>query len=210
MFLPASCGPPGGRLRVRERRGSLPVEQGRGRCGQGQPLALEAELAELQDLADAAAIGPSTRAVVEAARRRGIPVFRVTEDASLFQLGWGKHARRIQATITGHTSNIAVDIAQDKDLTKALLAEAGLPVPRGQVAHSAEQAIDLEDDEALSGVDALLGSEMAAIRHALLRLETGDYGRCARCGGEIAAARLDAQPTAALCIGCAESNASAR
>ena len=75
---------------------------------------------------------------------------------------------------------------------------------------SAEQAIDLEDDEALSGVDAVLGGEIAAIQRALLRLETGDYGRCVGCGAEIAAARLRAQPAAALCIQCAESGASAR
>lgn len=75
---------------------------------------------------------------------------------------------------------------------------------------SAEQAIDLEDDEALSGVDAVLGREIAAIRRALLRLETGDYGLCVECGAEIPAARLRAQPAAALCIECAESAAAAR
>lgn len=75
---------------------------------------------------------------------------------------------------------------------------------------SAEQAIDLEDDEALSGVDAVLGKEILAIQQALLRLETGDYGACVRCGAEIAAARLEALPETALCIGCAESNASSR
>ncbi|KRB81189.1 hypothetical protein ASE00_14370 [Sphingomonas sp. Root710] len=73
---------------------------------------------------------------------------------------------------------------------------------------SAEQAIDLEDDEALSAVDAMLGEEIAAIQRALLRLETDDYGLCAGCGAEIGAARLEAQPAAALCIECAQSNAS--
>lgn len=75
---------------------------------------------------------------------------------------------------------------------------------------SAEQAIDLEDDEALSGVDAVLGREITAIRRALLRLETGDYGLCVECGATIPAARLRAQPAAALCIACAESAASPR
>src|SRR3546814_12938606 len=38
------------------------------------------------------------------------------------------------------TSQIAVDLAANKDLTKALLAEAGLPVPRGIVVRSADEA----------------------------------------------------------------------
>ena len=38
---------------------------------------------------------------------------------------------------------------------------------------------------------------------ALTRLEDGSYGRCERCGGAIAAGRLEARPTARTCITCA-------
>ena len=38
---------------------------------------------------------------------------------------------------------------------------------------------------------------------ALERLDTGTYGRCERCGGEVAPARLAARPDATTCIGCA-------
>lgn len=38
---------------------------------------------------------------------------------------------------------------------------------------------------------------------ALDRIATGVYGKCERCGGDIAAARLQALPTATLCIDCA-------
>jgi cyanophycin synthetase len=78
------------------------------------------------------AIGTSTAAVLAAAQERGIPVQRITEDANLFQLGWGARQKRIQATVTGETSTIAVRIASDKQLTKQLLQEAGVPVPRGR------------------------------------------------------------------------------
>src|SRR3546814_10491864 len=47
---------------------------------------------------------------------------------------------RLRASITGQTAQIAVDLAANKDLTKALLAEAGLPVPRGIVVRSADEA----------------------------------------------------------------------
>jgi len=39
------------------------------------------------------------------------------------------------------------------------------------------------------------------VDEALLRLARGEYGQCAWCGGGIDAARLEAYPAAALCIG---------
>jgi cyanophycin synthetase len=96
-----------------------------------QPFELQHAVAELRELATREALGPSTAAIVEAARRRSIPTVRLTDEANLFQLGWGVRQQRIQATTTSQTNYIAVSIASDKELTKALLAEAGLPVPQG-------------------------------------------------------------------------------
>ena len=45
--------------------------------------------------------------------------------------------------------------------------------------------------------------DLAEIDAALVRLGTGDYGICRSCGRPIDPARLDARPTAALCIECA-------
>ena len=70
-------------------------------------------------------------------------------------------------------------------------------------ANSSEQAIDLADDEALTGVDEVLRQEIADIRNALLRLENGSYGVCSACGQAIAPERLDALPMAVRCIRCA-------
>jgi DnaK suppressor protein len=70
-------------------------------------------------------------------------------------------------------------------------------------ADSEEQAVDLADDEALAGVDEVLKREIAAVRLALLRIERGEYGSCAACGEDIAEKRLEALPTATLCIKCA-------
>lgn len=71
-------------------------------------------------------------------------------------------------------------------------------------ANFSDQAIDLADDEALAGVDDVLRSEIHDIRLALLRIENGSYGQCTSCGGPINPARLEALPTAGLCIACAE------
>jgi cyanophycin synthetase len=107
----------------------------------GEAFALEEPLARLAQTAARRTIGTSTAAVLDAARRRGIPSVRITEDANLFQLGWGKRQRRLQATMTGATSNIAVHVASNKQLTKALLEQCGIPVPKGQTVSSAAEAV---------------------------------------------------------------------
>jgi cyanophycin synthetase len=95
----------------------------------------------LRALAEDYAIGTSTNAVVQAALRRGIPPLRLTDEANLFQLGWGSRQKRLQATITGATNSIAVGIASDKQLTKALLEVAGVPVPAGSTVSTEEDAL---------------------------------------------------------------------
>ena len=109
----------------------------------GEQLDLATRLQELQEAADRAAIGTSTAAVINAAKVRGIPVIRLTDEANLFQLGWGSSQKRLQATVTGNTSHVAVGIAANKQLTKSLLEQGGIPVPKGGVAASAEEAVAL-------------------------------------------------------------------
>ena len=107
----------------------------------GRPFDLAPRLAELGELAEQYAIGASTAAMLAAAQERGIPVQRITEDSNLFQLGWGVKQKRIQATITSDTSTIAVRIASDRQLTNALLHEAGVPVPQGETVTTVEDAL---------------------------------------------------------------------
>jgi cyanophycin synthetase len=104
------------------------------------PYPLEEKLLEARRIIARTELGPSTRAIVDAARRRDIPWVRVNND-SLVQLGYGKNRRLIQAAMTSATSGIAVEIAGDKELTKSILEQADLPVPRGVVAETADEAI---------------------------------------------------------------------
>ncbi|KQQ36242.1 cyanophycin synthetase [Duganella sp. Leaf126] len=106
-----------------------------------QPFAFDDPLDDLREHAERRAIGTSTGAVIDAATRRGIPSLRLTEEANLFQLGWGARQKRLQATVTGNTSLVAANIASDKQLTKTLLAGAGVPVPRGRLVTDVEQAL---------------------------------------------------------------------
>ncbi|WP_158883025.1 cyanophycin synthetase [Rhodanobacter sp. L36] len=86
------------------------------------------------------ALGPSTASLVRAAEERNIPWLRLN-DQSLVQLGHGKYQQRIQATITGRTPHIAVELASDKEETNKILASLGLPVPKQELVLSEEGAL---------------------------------------------------------------------
>ena len=50
---------------------------------------------------------------------------------NLIQLGYGINQKRIQATTTNNTPAFAVEMAGNKNRTKDMLDEAGIPVPKG-------------------------------------------------------------------------------
>jgi cyanophycin synthetase len=106
---------------------------------QDRPFDLAAEVRKLRELSYEVRLGPSTAAIVQAARRRGIPVRRLNE-ASLVQLGHGARARRICTAETDRTSALAEAIAQDKELTRSLLRAVGVPVPDGRPVSDAGDA----------------------------------------------------------------------
>ncbi|MCY1142256.1 cyanophycin synthetase [Actinoplanes sp. Pm04-4] len=109
----------------------LAVEQG----GTAAP-----DLSELAARAEREAAGPSTRSIIAAARRRGIPVERF-DDLSLLRLGWGNRRRLAWAAMTDRTSGVGIDIAGDKQVTRRLLDEAGVPMPVGGAARTADEAV---------------------------------------------------------------------
>ncbi len=85
------------------------------------------------------ALGPSTASLVRAAEDRDIPWIRLNAQ-SLVQFGFGRHQRRIQATITSETRHIAVEISSDKEETNKILAALGLPVPKQRLVRSVQAA----------------------------------------------------------------------
>ncbi len=107
------------------------------------------------------AFGPSTQALVNAARRRGIPVSRLNGQ-SLVQLGWGSRQRRLRASVTDRTGLVAAELAGDKAQAKALLDAIGCPVARGVVVTTAEEA---------------LASAMRLKRPVVIKPLDGNHGR---------------------------------
>ena len=103
------------------------------------PFDLADALTQLRDLDEDVRLGPSTGCIVDAAVARNIPFSRMTE-GSMVRFGWGSKQRRIQAAEMDITSAISEAIAQDKELTKKLLAAAGVPVPGGRAVTDAEDA----------------------------------------------------------------------
>ena len=85
------------------------------------------------------AFGPSTASLVAAAEERNIPWIRLNRQ-SLVQFGHGRYQQRIQATTTTQTSNIAVELASDKEETNSILRDLGLPVPKQYVVRSSRDA----------------------------------------------------------------------
>ncbi|QOY86418.1 acetate--CoA ligase family protein [Paludibaculum fermentans] len=95
---------------------------------------------QLREWADDIVLGPNTRALAEAARRRCIPVRRMGQ-GSLLILGYGIRQRRLWGARSDRTSAIAEMIGWDKPLAKELLRGAGIPVPDGRLAVDAADAV---------------------------------------------------------------------
>ncbi|HEX8679413.1 MAG TPA: hypothetical protein VF683_05615, partial [Chthoniobacterales bacterium] len=105
-----------------------------------QPFDFRKELDELINAAFDLALGPTTQSIVDEAARRGIPALRLNTQ-SLVQLSYGKNQKHIVASTTQLTSNIAVEIASDKELTIRMLSDVGLPVPQNVLTSTVEEAL---------------------------------------------------------------------
>jgi cyanophycin synthetase len=113
----------------------------------GKPYDTAEVIQQLKTIYQEERLGPSTQSIIDACKMRGIPAIRLNED-SYIQLGYGSRQRRIEATTTSCTANIAVSLAGDKNATKQVLGMAGVPVPAG---------ITLNSEEELAGAIAELG-----------------------------------------------------
>lgn len=102
-------------------------------------------VATLRELVDDFCLGPSTACIVDAATELRIPSIRLTE-GNLVQLGYGAAQHRVWTAETDMTSAIAEGISRDKDLTKQLLQNCGVPVPEGRIVDCPEDAWEAAED----------------------------------------------------------------
>jgi cyanophycin synthetase len=105
---------------------------------------LQQDLQDLEELRREAQLGPSTESIVAEAKTRHIPWLELGTRA-MIQLGYGVYQKRLQATLSDRTGVLAVELACDKEATKQMLRDSGVPVPRGTVITSLrylQEAID--------------------------------------------------------------------
>lgn len=123
--------------------GKLAVEIAEGILA-GEIPDIKGRLEEIKKVCIATDFGVSTSEIVKEASKRDIPVIRIGE-GSILQLGYGKHQKRIEATLTENSSCVSVDIACNKELTKRLLNDYGIPVPAGKVVKSEQEALEYSE-----------------------------------------------------------------
>lgn len=106
-----------------------------------QTVTVQELVDHLKKVGEESKLGPSTRAIYEAAGRRGIPVLHQDYDVNFLVLGYGHKQQKVWATITGKTSALSVDLVGDKYLTNKLLLQNAVPVPEGYIVTSAAEAL---------------------------------------------------------------------
>jgi cyanophycin synthetase len=107
---------------------------------------MDDDINKLRNIFKHKSFGPSTRSIIDEAEKRNIPYLRL-DNNSLVMLGQGCNQKTICASMSGHTSNVWVDLASDKEQTKQLLSDGYIPVPQGMVITEEE-----EIDEAINEV----------------------------------------------------------
>ena len=96
---------------------------------------LQEDLKDLRDIRLDGQLGPSTESIIAEAKAQNIPWLELGSRA-MIQLGYGVHQSRIQATLSNKTGILAVELACDKEGTKRILRDSGVPVPRGTTIRS--------------------------------------------------------------------------
>ena len=106
-------------------------------AGKDKGFDLKRHVEALHEIREDEFFGPSTWSIVTEAASRGIPYLRLPH-SGMVQFGYGVHQQRISATITGRTGQPGVEMAGDKALTKDVLDDNGVPVPKGALVRTAE------------------------------------------------------------------------
>ena len=108
-------------------------------CVYDQAFDVAAKVKQLHELADRKCLGPSSKAILNAAIARNIPYRRLSQ-GSLVQLGHGCKQRRIWTAVTDRTGSIAEALASDKQMTRQLLSAVHVPVPEGRLVEDENDA----------------------------------------------------------------------
>lgn len=101
----------------------------------------------------------------------------------------------IQQSLEGELASVEKQLSEH-----GIAAEGGLHVEVDE--GFADSAAATTERSELLALAEQLRSHRADILKALEKLSDGTYGKCERCGNEIPIERLEAIPTATLCVTC--------
>jgi len=104
----------------------------------GSEIDIGQHVKEIRDMKYSNMPGPSTASILREAASRDIPLIDLGE-RSTYQLGYGCHQKKIAATITSNTNSIAVDLACDKQASRILMKDMGVPVADGDVLKTVDE-----------------------------------------------------------------------
>jgi DnaK suppressor protein len=108
----------------------------------------------------------------------------------------------LRARLMDDLARLEADVAEIEKNERELLSEAsGENNYRDHMADQGSATFERELDMTFEENDR---TALEAVRRAISRIEDGTYGTCAKCSAEIPAGRLEAMPTATLCIKCKE------
>jgi RNA polymerase-binding protein DksA len=102
---------------------------------------------------------------------------------------------KMKVTLLEMKEQVLHNLMSENEDFKAAVEDLGVK----DLADIASNDIDVRTLEALSSQDTL---RLNKVESALIRLENGKYGVCARCSKKISNDRLEAIPYAVLCIDC--------
>jgi len=108
----------------------------------------------------------------------------------------------LEADLARLEAEIAVIDAEDRETLSEASGENNY---RDHMADQGSATFERELDMTL---EENLRESLGEVRAALVRIDEGTYGTCARCGAVIPIERLEAVPTASLCIVCKEAEES--
>lgn len=99
------------------------------------------EVRRLKDIEAGRRLPPTVAVTFDGVKRRGVPVAQLSPEYSGYLvLGHGSKQRRVRWSEPDAVSGVARLASTDKYLTKQLLESIGVPVPRGRLVASVEEA----------------------------------------------------------------------
>lgn len=112
--------------------------------------------------------------------------------------------KRLRVQLQAERDRLIAELGymEDRILRNALREASG--DLSGYASHQADVGTDAEEREKAALLTSAEGRLLIAIHTALDRIDSGRFGICETCGGDIGVKRLEAIPSATQCIACKE------